>query len=308
MTGYFNNLSEQLFQKPLQECSLEEVESLARKYPYFAPAQFLLLKKLNHNSEEYRDQYQRSILYYKNPLEFDYFIQNEHYQTHFEESGAEENWNNGIEHQDEIKEEVTAHDPVSETEQAKEINEINDVIDIAPQLEQQEEITEKEIAAEEPIVATEETQIASEILNEEAEVKNEPEEKKSEEPPAEMAFEPYHTVDYFASQGIKLSQEEATNDRFGKQLKSFTEWLKTMKRFPQPETVKKVSEPVVEKVADLAEHSVKNPEVVTVAMAEVWEKQGNSEKATEVYRKLSLLNPSKSAYFAAKIDNLKKEN
>jgi hypothetical protein len=40
-------------------------------------------------------------------------------------------------------------------------------------------------------------------------------------------------------------------------------------------------------------------------MAEVWERQGNREKAMEVYNKLSLLNPSKRAYFAAKIDSLK---
>ncbi|HVG40565.1 MAG TPA: hypothetical protein VM888_03050, partial [Chitinophagaceae bacterium] len=84
MSGYFNNLSQQLFNKPLQECTVEEVEGLTRQYPYFAPAQFLLLKKLDKESKEYGEQFQRSILYYKNPLEFDYFIQNEHYITHFD--------------------------------------------------------------------------------------------------------------------------------------------------------------------------------------------------------------------------------
>lgn len=47
-----------------------------------------------------------------------------------------------------------------------------------------------------------------------------------------LTFEPYHTVDYFASQGIKFSQEELPKDKLGKQLKSFTQWLKTMKRLP----------------------------------------------------------------------------
>jgi len=42
-------------------------------------------------------------------------------------------------------------------------------------------------------------------------------------------------------------------------------------------------------------------------MAEVWEKQGNAAKAIEVYTKLSLLDPSKSLYFAAKIEDLKKK-
>jgi len=45
--------------------------------------------------------------------------------------------------------------------------------------------------------------------------------------------------------------------------------------------------------------------VVTEAMAEVWEKQGNAVKAQELYEKLSLLDPAKSAYFAAKIEHLK---
>jgi hypothetical protein len=44
---------------------------------------------------------------------------------------------------------------------------------------------------------------------------------------------------------------------------------------------------------------------VTEAMAEVWEKQGNTIKALELYEKLSLLDPSKSSYFAAKIEHLK---
>ena len=56
----------------------------------------------------------------------------------------------------------------------------------------------------------------------------------------------------------------------------------------------------------LAEHSLEDREVITEAMAEVWEKQGNASKAMEIYSKLSLLDPSKSVYFAAKIEDLKK--
>jgi hypothetical protein len=54
-----------------------------------------------------------------------------------------------------------------------------------------------------------------------------------------------------------------------------------------------------------AASSIEEKEVVTEAMAEVWVKQGHNEKAAEIYRKLSLQNPSKSSYFAAKIDQLK---
>jgi hypothetical protein len=271
MSGYFNNLSQQLFNKPLHSCTVEEVENLAHNYPYFAPAQFLLLKKLDAQSEEYGRQYQRSILYYKNPLEFDYFIQNEHYITQFEEAEKEE------------------------TFLVKEFEENTEEISIAEEINTVENFTEEKVDVLQEDIPT--------LIK-----KEEKAEAKITEGPAEMTFEPFHAVDYFASQGIKLSQEEATNDRIGKQLKSFTEWLKTMKRIPPKDLQNKVPEEGVEKVVNLAEHSVKNPEVVTEAMAEVWVKQGNSEKAVEVYDKLSLLNPSKRAYFAAKIDHLKKAN
>jgi hypothetical protein len=122
----------------------------------------------------------------------------------------------------------------------------------------------------------------------------------------DMVFEPYHTVDYFASQGIKLSQEETSKDKFGKQLKSFTEWLKTMKRLPAKEMAKEMDPSTETKVQHLAEDSVHQSDVVTEAMAEVWIKQGNKEKAIETYNKLGLLNPSKKAYFAALIENLKR--
>lgn len=122
----------------------------------------------------------------------------------------------------------------------------------------------------------------------------------------EILFEPFHTVDYFASQGIKIRDEELAKDKLGRQLKSFTEWLKTMKRLPVTEIIKQAEQGVEKKVEQLAETSIQERQVVTEAMAEVWEKQGNSEKAIEIYNKLSLLEPGKNAYFAAKIAELKK--
>ncbi|MCW3073638.1 MAG: hypothetical protein JWP69_707 [Flaviaesturariibacter sp.] len=120
----------------------------------------------------------------------------------------------------------------------------------------------------------------------------------------ELTFEPFHTVDYFASQGIKLSQTDASGDKFGKQLKSFTDWLKIMKRLPVNEVSNGMASAAEKKVENMADHSVQEAEIVTESMAEVWIKQGNKGKAIEVYQKLSLLNPSKNAYFAAKIQNL----
>jgi hypothetical protein len=123
-------------------------------------------------------------------------------------------------------------------------------------------------------------------------------------PDAKFTFEPYHTVDYFASQGIRFKEDEKPKDQFGKQLKSFTEWLKTLKKVPE------TGQPPAKEdknVTQMADQSLADREVVTEAMADVWEKQGNHEKAINTYHKLSLLNPLKSAYFAAKIEQLKRQ-
>ena len=124
--------------------------------------------------------------------------------------------------------------------------------------------------------------------------------------PAEqpIVFEPYHTIDYFASQGIKLTLDENPSDSLGKQLKSFTDWLKVMRRLPQKDREIVPDIAAERTVQTIAAHSIEGKEVVTETMAEVLAKQGMPEKAREVYNKLSLLNPGKRAYFAAKIEQL----
>jgi len=125
-------------------------------------------------------------------------------------------------------------------------------------------------------------------------------------PVGDLSFEPLHAVDWFASQGIKLSQEEIPRDKFGKQLMSFTEWLKTMKRIPAGAPATQIDSRTEQKVESMADRSVKESDIVTESMAEVWLKQGNTRKAADIYRKLSLLHPAKSTYFADKINSLNK--
>lgn len=123
---------------------------------------------------------------------------------------------------------------------------------------------------------------------------------------ARLSFTPYHTVDYFAAQGIKFSEEQNDGDRFGTQLKSFTSWLKQMKRLPGASKGSAMSAFEEKNIEQMAATSVKGENAITEAMAEVWEKQGDTQKAINIYKKLSLQIPAKSAYFAAKIDHLKK--
>jgi hypothetical protein len=123
------------------------------------------------------------------------------------------------------------------------------------------------------------------------------------EKPVELLFEPLHTSDYFASQGIKLTDEPVSNDKLGSQLKSFTDWLKSMKKV-HTDTSAPANEQTDSGIQKMAEHSNEDAGVVTEAMVEVLIKQGKTEKAVEIYRKLSLINPSKIAYFEAKIKYL----
>ncbi len=125
-----------------------------------------------------------------------------------------------------------------------------------------------------------------------------------------LLFQPLYTSDYFASVGIKLSEEANSSDRLGKQLKSFTQWLKTMKKIDTHVSdpllpVEIGSENVDNNIKTLAEKSNKDDGIITEAMADVLVQQGRIHKAVEVLKKLSLLNPSKSTYFAAKIEQLK---
>ncbi len=117
-------------------------------------------------------------------------------------------------------------------------------------------------------------------------------------------FEPLHTIDYFASQGIRLTLEENPTDPLGRQLKSFTEWLRTMRRLPQKDREIIPDRAAEQTIQNFAAHSIEGKEPITETMAEVLAKQGMPERARIVYEKLSLLEPDKSAYFAAKIEQL----
>jgi hypothetical protein len=124
----------------------------------------------------------------------------------------------------------------------------------------------------------------------------------------------YHTIDYFASQGIKIDLNQGHQDELSTKLKKFTDWLKEVKHpVTEGQTVPESeadtpfsSESDIEKaVVTIAEKSNESREVVTETMAEVLGKQGRREKAIQLYQKLSFINPEKSVYFAAKIQQLK---
>lgn len=271
-----NQLVKSLLRKErIEDCSLQEVQQFADQHPYFGAAQLLLAKKLQtENPSQYSEQLEKTSLFFHNPLWLERLLN--------ETTGTPE---------------ITA--PIKE-----------ETISLPSAAVPEIKLDQVSIPAESPVEKKEIPLTGAFAIPEPEEIpltipglKIEPLDPAK----AELIFEPYHTVDYFASQGINLKEEEKPVDKFGKQLKSFTDWLKLMKKLPVAEITRDI-EPVAEqKVEQLAAHSLEDRDVLTEAMAEVWEKQGNLEKAAEVYRKLSLLDPSKSAYFAAKIVELKKK-
>lgn len=284
MNVRLNQLVKSLLQKDsLDQCSLPELTAFAEKNPYFGAAQLLLTKKVQtEQPEKYDEQLQKTLLFFHNPLWVEHLLN---------DTGLAE-----------ISKSKKEEEPVSQqTEESTAIataslqdsiwsDESIPVIVATPQ-------TEATIAEATSSVAEETPPIVPSIQIENA---------ASTAP--ELTFEPFFTVDYFASQGVKFKEEEKPVDKFGQQLKSFTDWLKAMKRLPVTEMAKSVETQAEQKVEQLAGQSIADREVVTEAMAEVWEKQGNAAKAIELYSKLSLLEPSKSPYFAAKIEDLKKIN
>jgi hypothetical protein len=389
MDDRFSILSQQVFNKSLSDFSVDELVAITEQNPYFTAAQILLLKKLDKGSEAYNSQYQKAILYYHDPVAFDYLVHRDEFETDIDslkETPAEEilvdneqsyannedskfsetaveftgdentddvqNNMDGmrsgstVEEEDKIdlekseqiqlqeitkelslEEKIDSVDDLYEDAKTEIISENKEPVEESNSLELETHVLEPKKFVQEP----EDNEHISEphqdkpyeetkpvhLAGDDPNINNPPQEFEAPHTPSlpslkevkenDLVFEPFHTVDYFASQGIKITQEEAPKDKFGKQLKSFTEWLKTMKRLPAAEIASSVERSSEQKIENLAADSVNSADVVTEAMAEVWLRQGNDKKAIEIYNKLILLNPSKSAYFAAKIDSLKKQ-
>lgn len=176
----------------------------------------------------------------------------------------------------------------------------------------------------EPIVAENETKIVSQnkiqleqlteitptenkLATHLAAIKNEFDKPTNTQENQVLSFEtePYYTIDYFASQGIKFDITKAPQDKLTAKMLKFTDWLKKMKT-TKPEINITVDDPELDKaIQNIAATSNQSREVVTETMAEIFAKQGKTEKAIQLYIKLSFLIPEKSTYFANKLKELK---
>ena len=262
MHELINKLAFSLFKKEsLEECSVEEIQHLAKQYPYFSSAQLLLAAKQKLTTgQDPEKQLSIASLHINNPLWLNHILNTSAIET----------------------------------------NDFGVLATLKTQAYEDSDNDELVLETHSPEPST----LIKPWPGEKADSLSGSAEKKDQKEP--VVFDPYYTVDYFASQGIKNEIEERPRDRFSQQLKSFTEWLRTIRQLPPQEIAAMSDSKSEEKVVQLATHSLEDRNVDTEAMAEVWIKQGNPEKAIRIYEKLSLLNPSKSSYFAVLIEKLKR--
>lgn len=313
----------------LDEVSRENLSALVREHPYSALLHLLYSKKLQQAKDpQFAESVARTALYFSNPHWLHHLLRPKTSRDavqEMEQAFADHALEAPAVHGAEITEPVDAEAPV-----AIPVESTEEVVPQEPDLSPTEETLQpsperSQTAWQEPgiraletipeipgfglpspeTVDTDQTPDASAPVREIAGGTTLP----STGPllPVDLGplpLEPYYTIDYFASQGIQLSEDEK-QDPLGRKLKKFTEWLKTMKKIHPDKSGPAAGEGQSEEtIREGAEHSNERADVVTEAMAEVYAKQGQPEKAREIYRKLSLLDPARSATFAAKIGEL----
>ncbi|MEO6489771.1 MAG: hypothetical protein ABIO04_07525 [Ferruginibacter sp.] len=267
-------LFKKLFNRDIADAgSSAMLNDLVTKYPYFSLPHFFLLKGSDQSNSQYKKIAGRTTLHFDNPYLLNYRLKE---LDRIDDRVIEVSKGEKMENVEDVKMNIEMVSPI-------------DVIKMESDLVVEHTSKLDELVPVEKVPGITTPNISS--LTEAEPVKN-------DEP---MIFEPLFASDYFASQGIKLSEEVQPGDKLGKQLKSFTDWLKSMKKVHDGK-LPPGNEQIDIAVQNLAEKSNIEDDILTESMAEAYLQQEKPQKAIEIYRKLSLLDPSKNAYFAAKID------
>ncbi len=273
------------------------LQQLADEDPYFAPARFFLTAKTKPQNPQpdWVSQVQKTNLYFVNP----YWL-----QLQLNDIAVVTNT------------QVKEPSPLQKTERAEQIAvpTIEAVKEMMRKIDQSQETTgemEEEPLPDEYIEENEvmdqgsvaENKIAGILSGQLADF------KKPLDPGAVLEIDAdkkrLSAIDYFASQGIRIDLSSIPQDKLTAHLLKFTDWLKQLKHANANPNDLGTNPEMERTVAENAKNSNETREIVTEAMADVLVKQGQAEKAIQLYIKLSFLNPEKSSYFAAKIEQLK---
>ncbi|WP_052324079.1 hypothetical protein [Flavihumibacter sp. ZG627] len=321
-----NKTIQHFFHQPhLDVVDIDEIRRATERYPYVGALQLLLLKKQQQlKLSQTDDQYAKAALFVPNIYQIDSVLRDRPVHENFTSPFVRELVPVQEKEEPKVEPERSTVEPGYEIENAQshseeveevQVKELEQLLEMEPIKEDETEIApepyleegkESEEFSKEQHDDTPEPPLRTDLLRMESPIPIPSLRDISPRTDEMPVFEPYHTIDYFASQGIKLGQDVKPGDKLGKQLKSFTEWIRTMKRLPNTEMEQQLLDTSNgENIVAMAAGSVEMKEVVTETMAEVLLKQGNKARAIDIYRKLSLAYPDKSAYFAARIENIK---
>jgi hypothetical protein len=278
-------------QSHLSDLSVEAWQELVNTYPYFVPAQFFLASRLKQQSQTAATpQIVKTGLYFTNP----YWLQ---FQLHAKPPEEDKG---------ETKYQATGNVRPLHVPAITPAADIPVPVESVP--EPEESLTDTD-QPEEPMTVAEEEIMENKlsgILSEQLADFKKPVEADDKLDIEAVQEKRLHTIDYFASQGIKIDLSRIPKDKLTTNLLKFTDWLKQMKNPNQAQAFDLGTPSEMENaVMEIAKTSNVSREVLTEAMAEVLVKQGQVDKAIQLLIKLSFINPEKSSYFAARIEQLK---
>jgi len=274
----------------LQNDDAKEWKELTEKHPYFSVGQ--LLQYGNDYFQE-KDNLEFTAIYKADPILFAHFA-NEIKSTEKKELKKGKQENKTIETELNLPMADTKEIPLAIAENVKEevlvankkesIGPKEDILAMINELPNRNIIEEK-IVKSEPIIET----IESENLSEE--------EKRQKALMVMMSFSDW--LNHFKSK----TEKEQIEEQEKRALK--TAWQKEKLTAIIEEEQDEIPEMIFKQAMDSI--SMENA-LISESLAEILAKQGKTDKAIEMYKKLSLRNPEKNSYFADRIKDLLTNN
>lgn len=274
----------------LQNDDAKEWKELTEKHPYFSVGQ--LLQYGNDYFQE-KDNIEFTAIYKADPILFAHFA-NEIKSTEKKELKKSKQENKTIETELNLPMADTKETPIVIAENVKEellvenkkesIGPKEDILAMINELPNRNIIEEK-IVKSEPIIET----IESENISEE--------EKRQKALMVMMSFSDW--LNHFKSK----TEKEQIEEQEKRALK--TAWQKEKLTAIIEEEQDEIPEMIFKQAMDSI--SMENA-LISESLAEILAKQGKTDKAIEMYKKLSLRNPEKNSYFADRIKDLLTNN
>lgn len=280
----------------LSEADLESIVALREAFPYFLPARYMEAASI-HRQQPFAPSIMNTMpLYMGNWLLYNYFLQAALGAEYAPPAVAQKTGEPAPEENFETEPTYITAEEVHDT--------------YTPVIEEEEQIDFNR----EPVVVTAENE--------------------------DTLILPIYTEDYFFHQGMQVpndipaeidhaDKEKTEEDKSLMVVMSFSEWLLHFKTSTEKEKEEKEdqralktmwqkeklaaameeeNDEIPESVFEMAVNSITQEEdLISEPLAEIHIKQGKYDKAIDMYRKLSLKNPQKNAYFARKIEAILKE-